>query len=87
MDEQSIQDLLSRLWSLKYRSKDSSYLFDVISHSNRNLVEETVRMWANEMHDSKIGTLEAKCFAYEQIIRNSNFAPILGFKEGEPKDG
>ena len=87
MDEHSIQTLLNRLWGLRYRSDTSCYDFDVISFKHRDIIEATVRQWAVNTHDAKIGTLEAKCFAYEQIIRNSNFAPILGFVEGEPKDG
>ena len=31
----------------------------------------------SEIQDSELGELKAKCYAYEKIIANSNFAPIL----------
>lgn len=41
------------------------------------VVEQIIRQYLLENHDGKIGELEAKVYAYEKIIANSNFAPIL----------
>ena len=77
MNEESIRELLDRLFSLKYQSEYSSHMLPVISSTNKQEVSQVVRQWALENHDNKVGTLEAKVFVYEQIIRNSNFAPMI----------
>ena len=45
---------------------------------NRKDVEIFIRKhFFSSQSQVKIATLEAKVFAYEQIISNSNFAPII----------
>lgn len=77
MNEESIRELLDRLFSLTYRSDYGNYYLPVIGDHHRTEIEHIVRQWALDNHDSKVGTLEAKVFAYEQIISNSNFAPMI----------
>ena len=80
MNEATIRELLSRLFAMRYTSKSAAigdYKLPVISENNRSEVENVIRQWALEFHDNRTGTLEAKCFVYEQIIRNSNFAPMI----------
>jgi hypothetical protein len=45
-------------------------------------VERVIRQHLLDEHDKEIGELKAKVYAYEQIIANSNFAPII-IKESE----
>lgn len=80
MNESTIRELLSRLFDLSYEENDKiigRYNHRVISQKDFQLAENTVRQWALEFHDNRTGTLEAKVFVYEQIIKNSNFAPML----------
>ena len=77
MNEESIRELLDRLFGLTYRSEYGNYHLPVIGEHHRTEIEHIVRQWALDAHDSKVGTLEAKVFAYEQIISNSNFAPMI----------
>ena len=80
MNEESIRELLDRLFGLTYRSDCgfSSYCdLPVIGEKHRTEIEHIVRQWALDAHDRRVGTLEAKVFAYEQIISNSNFAPMI----------
>ncbi len=70
-----IDNLIERLLSLKYRNESEQVEYHVISSRNRHLVSNEVRKWYEEQ--KKIAELEAKVYAYEKIIANSNFAPIL----------
>lgn len=49
--------------------------------AERAAISEAVYTWASSNIDTdlrqEIGILEAKCYAYEQIIANSNFAPVI----------
>lgn len=80
MNEATIKELLSRLFAMSYK-RQSEYIRDfvcyVIEKEHREAVENVIRQWALEFHDNRTGTLEAKVFVYEQIIKNSNFAPML----------
>jgi hypothetical protein len=40
-------------------------------------VERVIRQHLLDEHDKEIGELKAKVYAYEQIIANSNFAPMI----------
>ena len=52
-------------------------MLDVISRDQQDRVEQVIRQWALEQNDARLAALEAKCFAYEQIISKSNFAPMI----------
>jgi hypothetical protein len=45
-------------------------------------VERIIRQHLLDEHDKEIGELKAKVYAYEKIIANSNFAPMV-VKENE----
>jgi len=49
------------------------------ANEERAAIAKVVYDWAStQLDDSKrIAELEAKCYAYEQIISNSSFAPVL----------
>ena len=40
-------------------------------------VEMVIRQHLLDEHDKEIGELKAKVYAYEKIIANSNFAPMI----------
>lgn len=79
MKEYQIQELLKALFKLQYdwSSSGDRYKSDVINKEGRLNVEEIIRKFLNDNHDEKLGVLEAKVFVYENIISNSNFAPII----------
>ncbi len=51
--------------------------FDVINKESFDRVEVLIRQYALDNHDEQLGLLQAKVYAYEQIIANSNFAPMI----------
>lgn len=85
-----IDNLIERLMNLTYKYK-SDYDFNVIDSSNEYLVFNEIKKWADEQNMGqeiaenriRLAELEAKVFAYESIISNSNFAPILESRKGE----
>lgn len=77
MSDKDIKKLMYDLSQLTYYSKDSNYSFNVISKNNLILVEQVIRKYLLDAHDSELGELKAKVIAYESIIKNSNFKPIL----------
>lgn len=79
----TIDELLDKLRHLTYRQTSSvcgTYSRNVINRDHFNEVEVLIRQFANDNHDSKVGELQAKVYAYEKIIANSNFAPILNIE-------
>lgn len=83
MKEDKIQELLQSIFKLKYNWKGSAdnYTSDVVHKDGRLNIEEIIRKFLNENHDEKLGVLEAKVFVYENIISNSNFAPMIENKK------
>lgn len=78
-----LDSLLNMLQKVEYQSEysDSKYMSRVISEKHMPLIKAAVVEWYDMYFSSeyarKIGELEAKVYTYEQIIANSNFAPIL----------
>ena len=80
-----IDNLIKRLMSLTYRNKSDTYDYHIISDSHKDKVTAEILSWYKEQNISneiteckiKIAELEAKVYAYENIIANSNFAPIM----------
>ena len=80
-----LDNLIERLMSLTYRDKSDTYDFTIISDSHKDKVSNEIMSWyktqniGNEIieYKRKIAELEAKVYAYEKIIANSNFAPII----------
>lgn len=71
------EKLIDSLMSLKYIGNYNAKEYDVISELHRDRIEGVVNLWAALEVDEKqreIAALEAKVFAYEAILRNSNFA-------------
>ena len=85
----NITSLIERLKSATYRDKGDKYDYHVISSANaETVVNRVISEWASEQISDvelnrKCGELEAKCYAYEKIIANSNFAPIMQEKPKE----
>lgn len=87
-----IEKLISDLLNATYREPDSKYGYSVISTPvQKEAIVEVVRTWANSQPSIgevnkllvDMAKLEAKVFAYEAIISNSNFKPILSGVESE----
>ena len=86
-----IDNLIERLMNLTYRSRNDFEL-NVIYEENRDKVFDEIKSWSktqditqeiiNKEYEiievkKRIAELEAKVYAYEKIIANSNFAPIM----------
>ena len=81
--------LIDSLMSLKYQSSYNEKEYDVISEIHRERIEGVVNLWAALEIDEKqreIAVLEAKVFAYEAIMQNSNFAMAV-ITKGCENDG
>lgn len=74
-----IEELLQKLKDLKRPSEvfGRTEYFPIISREYFGEVEMLIRQFALDNHDAEIGELKAKVYAYEQIIANSNFAPMI----------
>ena len=72
----TIDELLDKLKNLTYRTSDG-YELDVINKNQFNRVEQLIRQYVLDNHDSEYGKLQGKLWAYEQIIQKSNFAPFV----------
>lgn len=86
-----IEELLQKLFSLKYVSKgfsgSGSEEFNIISDygGQKTIVRNAVEEWylgQQGRQNVKIAELEAKVYAYEKIIANSNFKPLIMDAEG-----
>lgn len=87
----NIEMLIENICNAEYEYKDYNGKREkgiVVSRYSSYLTEEraaiarAVYEWACEQMDDmeqsrEIAMLEAKCYAYEKIIANSNFAPML----------
>ena len=75
MGEDKLQALFERLRKLKYRS--DRWDLPVIREKSFDAVEAIIRQFFTENLAKENGEMQAKIYAYEQIIANSNFAPML----------
>ena len=75
----NVEELLQKLRDLRRPSDvlGRTEYFPIINREHFGEVEMLIRQFALDSHDAEIGELKAKVYAYEQIIANSNFAPIL----------
>ena len=82
----TLEELLHKLKNLKYTSDliGKKTEFSVLNNENFGLVENLIREYALDNHDSEMGELKAKLYVYEQIIAKSNFAPML--KDGNKQE-
>jgi hypothetical protein len=74
-----MEKLMKDLKNLKrpIESFDRTEYLPVIGVDYLPDVERVIRQHLLDEHDKEIGELKAKVYAYEQIIANSNFAPII----------
>lgn len=81
MNEQEFQALIDELNVSK-----TGISWTIPGSENRKDVELFIRKHFFQSESQKrISFLEAKIFAYEQIISNSNFAPVIKSIEGKNK--
>ena len=71
-----IQKILEDLTSATYRWGDSKYESEAVSRQAIPVVKEILYRDLEE-EARRSAELEAKCFAYEAVISNSNFAPVF----------
>lgn len=69
-----------------YHSSSGGWTSKLIHNDEKPLVKEALLKVFNECHDEEVGELKAKVYAYEKIIANSNFAPILDDKQKRQTD-
>ena len=83
----TLEELLKQLKELKCKRELFGKIedFNVINKSEFSRVENLIRQFALDNHDEQLGLLQAKVYAYEQIIANSNFAPMIIKKNKEDK--
>lgn len=77
----TVDDLLKELKSLEIIKRcldGSTYKSEVVSPDGFYLVEKLIRGFFLDQQDNKIGEMQGKIFAYEEIIKKSNFAPFVG---------
>ena len=74
-----IEKLMKDLKNLKRPTElwGKTEYFPVISAEHLPDVEMIIRQHLLDEHDKEIGELKAKVYAYEKIIANSNFAPMI----------
>lgn len=80
MKEEQIKSLLDDLFGKTFQKKyigGDTYTTHIVEKEARLVAEQIIRGHLADSRDERIGVLEAKVFAYEKIISNSNFAPIL----------
>jgi len=84
MKEEKLNNFLKELFEkqIDYVGYDNRMSkTELIDKKSRVIVEQMLREFLLSNRDEKQGVLEAKVFAYEQIISKSNFAPIIDTKQ------
>lgn len=84
MTEEKVQELLKNLRGLTYFTDilGKKERFRVIAQEGYDKVENVIRQFLLDNHDSEYGELQAKVYTYEKIIANSNFAPMIKKEQG-----
>lgn len=77
MRETKIEQLMKQIGGIHRKSDFLNGSYPALHKNELQLIEKMIRQFLLDNHDSKIGELEAKVYAYEQIIANSNFKPVL----------
>jgi hypothetical protein len=70
-------EICNQLFNLKYKSKGYDWESNVISEDNKKTVLVTVQAVVNDHYSQRVSELEAKVFVYEEMIKKSNFAPMI----------
>lgn len=81
-----IEKLMEDLRNLRYSTElmGRKEQFPVVNRDHLCDVEMVIRQHLLDEHDKEMGELKAKVYAYERIIANSNFAPMI-IKDSEDK--
>lgn len=82
MSEGLIEAIINKLKTLKHPEYET---LPLLKYNELQLVKASLRELVNDDISKKIGELEGKVFVYEEIIKKSNFAPMV--KENEKKLG
>ena len=80
----NVGELIERLNNAQIRRDGFSYDSEIINSWGKEKVAWIVRDWAQKQGNetaTRIAELEAKVYAYEQIIANSNFKAVLSRKK------
>lgn len=87
MTEEKVQELLKKLRGLTYLTDilGKKERFSVIAREGYDKVENVIRQFLLDNHDSEYGELQAKVYTYEKIIANSNFAPMIKKEQGRSR--
>lgn len=76
-----VNALISDLEKASYKTDSGSTWYLISGSKEHALLRAVVYEWAGKQDEApnkaRIAELEAKVYAYEQIIANSNFAPML----------
>ena len=84
MEEQKIQEFIGKSNRFTMTKKHLDLHSNAISETKVQVIsfeEKQLRDFLIDNRDEEIAILKVKIFTYEQIISNSNFAPIIKFKE------
>ena len=76
----NVGELIDRIINAKIRYKGNTYDSDILYDEAKPYVAWIIRDWAQKQDNvltARIAELEAKVYAYEQIIANSNFKAVL----------
>lgn len=71
----TVDDLIQDLKVLQIRK--NGHIVEVVEPDGFSIVENIIRGFLLDHHDSEIGEMQGKIFAYEEIIKKSNFAPFV----------
>lgn len=80
MNEDKFNELIKELINKKVKYKSYNGLMTdtpLIQREGHVILEQILREFLLSNRDEQRGILEGKIFAYEQIISNSNFEPLL----------
>ena len=96
MERILLDEIMDAIENAKYKDRGDKYETKILYNKNhlsalRIVIEKVIREHDEKYkeHEMEMAKLSAKVFAYEAIIANSNFAPmifnqaVLNFKEGE----
>lgn len=91
MNEETIKDLLNRLFAMEYHSEYGSYRLLIISKQHRKDVEQVVRQWVFDNRDAEIATQniekaieyfkESICFSKQLIEQGFHCEPVIWMEE------
>lgn len=85
----TLEKLLEELKNLTYEDEGYNgrkYSYHIINQKYFPQVEMAIRQYILNNYNAEMGELKAKCYTYEKMIANSNFAPILQKEQQEQQE-